>query len=62
MEVNELYTKILGIEEPWLIVGVQLDQMWSVVRVHLEHADGKQWKNPRCDRELAIHDHSEERR
>ena len=62
MEVDELYTKILGIEEPWSIANVELDEKQSLVRVQLEHAEGKHWKCPCCDRELAIYDHLEERR
>ncbi len=60
-----MYTKILGIEEPWSIADVELDEKQSLVRVQLEHAEGKQGKHckcPCCERELAIYDHSEERR
>ena len=46
MEVAESYTRILGIEEPWSIADVELDEKQSLVRVQLEHAEGKPWKMP----------------
>ncbi len=50
MEVAESYTKILGIEEPWSIADVELDEKQSLIRVQLEHDEGKHWKCPCCDR------------
>jgi hypothetical protein len=38
MEVDELYTQILGIDEPWSIADVELYEKQSLVRVQLEHA------------------------
>jgi hypothetical protein len=46
MEVAESYTKILGIEEPWSIADVELDEKQSLIRVQLEHAEGKLLEMP----------------
>ena len=61
MQVEDFYTKILGIEEPWSISDVRLEKK-SLVHVHLEHEEGLRWKCPCCERKLPIYDHSEERR
>ena len=37
MQVEDFYSKILGIEEPWSISEVRLEQKKSLVHVQLEH-------------------------
>lgn len=61
MQVEDFYGKILGIELPWEIADVRLDQKDSVVHVALAHEEGIRWKCPCCDRSLAVYDHVEER-
>ena len=54
MQVEDFYTKILGIDEPWSITEVRLDKKKSLVHVQLEHEEGLRWKCPCCDQELPI--------
>jgi transposase len=61
VQVDEFYTQILGIEAPWEISEVRLDEGDSVVHVELSHGEGLRWRCPCCERELSIYDHVEER-
>jgi transposase len=61
MQVEDFYGKILGIESPWEIADVRLDQVDSTVHVRLTHEEGIRWKCPCCDRSMAIYDHVAER-
>lgn len=41
MQDRQLYQKILGIEKPWKVVGVELDVEDGEVRVHVAHTEPK---------------------
>ena len=41
MRDRELYAKILGIEEPWKVVDVELDLEGGEVAVYVVHDGGK---------------------
>jgi hypothetical protein len=40
MQVDDFVGKILGIESPWEIADVRLDQKSSVIHLTLAHAEG----------------------
>jgi len=61
MEDRELYTKILGIERPWLIERVELKMGDGQVHVYLAHAEDWQWACARCGAECGLYDHQPER-
>lgn len=62
MQDVELYRQILGLSAPWTVAGVELDVEAQRVDVCVEHAAETRWRCPHCERELALYDHSDERR
>jgi len=55
MQDRELYQKILGIEKPWKVVGVELDVEDREVRVHVAHLEHKP-PCPECGRPCSRYD------
>ena len=49
MRDRELYGKILGIQEPWLVVDVELRLEEGEVLVFLEHGAGSELSCPECE-------------
>src|SRR3972149_7706151 len=54
MRDRDLYARILGIEAPWRVTGVELDDVGQVVNVGVEHHG--ELKCPRCGKSLARYD------
>jgi transposase len=61
MRDTELYRRILGLESPWDVARVELAVKEHRVDVWVEHPPKTRWQCPECGRELATHDHHEER-
>lgn len=62
MQDKELYQQILGLESPWSVQKVELDQEHSEIRVKVDHPRGTKFCCPECQIECACHDHTDERR
>ena len=61
MKDTDLYSRILGLSDPWFVADVELDTAGGRVDVHVEHTPGIRWRCPTCGRELACRDHAEPR-
>jgi transposase len=61
-KLDDHYAKLLGLEEPWRITGVDLRLEESKVEIALEHSVGQQVKCPECGGKCAIADHAPVRR
>ena len=61
MKDTDLYSRILGLSDPWFVADVELDTGGGRVDVHVDHAAGVRWRCPTCGRELACRDHAEPR-
>jgi transposase len=61
MRDTELYRHLLGIEPPWTVARVELNQADQRVDVWVAHDDGVKWPCPECGRALPVYDHAEER-
>lgn len=62
MQDKELYQAILGLQSPWTVREVRLDQEAEEIEVFVEHPRGTKFRCPECQTELPCHDHAEERR
>jgi len=61
MKDTELYSRILGLTEPWFVEGVELATADGRVDIYVEHGTGVRWTCPTCGRELACRAHAEPR-
>ena len=61
MQDTDLYSHILGLEEPWFVGNVELNVEAQRVDIWVEHGSGIRWPCPTCERKLATRDHAEER-
>lgn len=61
MRDTDLFRQILGLEPPWSVTEVKLDDEAGRIDVWVEHRPGVMWQCPICERELTCRDHSEER-
>lgn len=61
MQDNELYQYLLGLQSPWGVAKVKLNQEGRTVDVWAEHVGDAVWKCPECSKALALYDHAEER-
>jgi transposase len=57
----ELYRKILGLPDPWVVREVKLDLAGQRVEVEVDHPAGQAWSCPKCGQALPLHDHAPER-
>lgn len=62
MQDHELYAAILGIQSPWQVESVELQQEPGEVHIHLSHTPGQQWPCAECGTLCRLHDHQAERR
>lgn len=60
--LDDHYAKLLGAEEPWKVLNVDLDLGAQMVRVTLEHPNGEKVACPECGRRCVIADRAPERR
>ena len=56
MRDRELYAKILGLPEPWLVVDVELDMAGKSVVVRLGRSAGSALACPECGRSCPGYD------
>jgi transposase len=61
MQDTELYSRLLGLVEPWFVERVELKMDEERVDVWVKHKRGLAWECPECNRILPCHDHAEER-
>ena len=61
MKDTDLYSRILGLTEPWFVEAVELDTVEGWVDIRVEHSLGVRWFCPTCGRELACRDYAEPR-
>ena len=62
MDSKEMYGQVLGLTAPWTVEQVEVDAAHLEIRVRVGHPPGTRFACPRCQRELAVFDHAEERR
>ncbi len=62
MQDKELYQHIIGLTSPWTVSGIKFDLPAEEIQVRVEHPPGTKFRYPECQKELASHDHAEERR
>ena len=61
MEASELYYRILGIELPWTISTISVDEKTQQVNVWLCHAPKSKFACAQCGAACSVHDHQPER-
>lgn len=61
MKDTELYSKILGIDDPWYVDHVEIDIPEQTIRVFLEHDEKASWDCPECGKIASLYDHREQR-
>jgi transposase len=61
MQASDLYKKILGIELPWLITNIAIDDKTHHVTVELEHAGFSKFPCSKCGNLCSVHDHQSSR-
>lgn len=57
MQATDLYTKILGIELPWLISSIEINATTHHVTVVLSHASFSKFACCKCGELCSVHDH-----
>jgi transposase len=57
----EFYAQILGLEDPWFVDDVSMSLNDRRIDISLAQKEGRLWRCPKCDTELALYDHSEAR-
>jgi len=62
MQDRELYSQILGIQEPWRVKDVELKVAEGEVRVPLTHDYPLEWPCAECGQPRVLYDHQPERR
>ena len=61
MRDTDFYERILGLEAPWRVEGVQLSVAEKRVDIRLTHDAGVSWSCPHCGRSLGCYDHVAQR-
>ena len=61
MKDTELYSKILGINDPWYVENVEIDIPKQTIKVYLEHDNKASWTCPECGNAAPVYDHREQR-
>jgi transposase len=61
MQASDLYKKILGIELPWFILNITIEDVTHHVTVELGHAESAKFPCIKCGNLCSIHDHPNER-
>ena len=64
MRDTQFYQQVLGLEEPWMVTGVDLNVAEQRVDVWVNHPAGVKWLCPHCGEdsdEFSCRDHAEER-
>ncbi|HEY1828762.1 MAG TPA: ISL3 family transposase [Acidimicrobiales bacterium] len=57
----EFYAQVLGLVDPWFVEDVDLSVENKRVDITVLHHEGRLWPCPKCQAELAIYDHADER-
>jgi transposase len=57
----EFYAQVLGLGDPWFVTDVELQVEPRRIDIFVSHEDGRLWRCPKCDRELPVYDHEQER-
>ena len=61
MRDTDFYGQVLGLVEPWEVIGVEFDVAERKVEVSIGYAEGALWECPESGEPLACHDHVERR-
>ena len=61
MDDKKLFTKILGLEPPWFIKKVVLNEKKQSIDIYIDHGTDIQARCPECDKFCSIYDHAPER-
>jgi len=61
MKDTELYSKILGINDPWYVENVEIGILEQTIKVYLEHDNKASWTCPECGNAAPVYDHREQR-
>ncbi len=61
MKDMDLYSRILGLAEPWFVEAVELDTVEGRVDIRAELSPGVRWACPIWGRDLTCRDHTEPR-
>jgi transposase len=61
MQATDLYKKILGIELPWFILKIDIDDKAHQVTVELGHETGSKFPCSSCGQTCSVHDHQKSR-
>ena len=61
MDSTTLYQHILGLRTPWTVSRVDMQMSREEIHVYVDHAADSRFFCPKCNRELAIYDHTPER-
>jgi transposase len=61
MQATDLYTKILGIECPWFISTIEIDDKAGQVTIELAHESGYKFPCSNCGESCCVHDHQKSR-
>lgn len=62
MRTDTLYARILSLERPWVVAGVDLDEERSCVHVRLDHRTAATFRCPTCGLARPVFDHLPARR
>ena len=57
MDLSNFYQKLLGLESPWAVKSVTLDESSSSVRIEVCHPSGSLFSCPHCDSLCSVYDH-----
>ena len=57
----EFYAQVLGLTDPWYVEDGDLSIENKRVDIVVSHHEGRLWPCPKCEVELALYDHAEER-
>ncbi len=54
MKDTDLYSRILGLTEPWFVADVELDTVGGRVDVHVEHAPDVRWSTEQTTKPMTL--------
>lgn len=61
MQASDLYKKVLGIDAPWYILTIDIDEKRHQVTIELDHESGSKLACSNCGDKCGVHDHQKSR-